>query len=238
MVSYSAQIQRLINKGWTLSEDGFNLIKEERKSISETRPVRVSRFGNRLIKVYNSEGKSPRTVRGRRKLEGHVERFPNSIFAYDKKGNPITVLRGKVISLRSLFGLELMDVATHVMVGNKILREIVRKEDRVELTSISGIAEDEMINVTIYFYKLLAKEKPLYLKFIYVYTFVSTNVKNPNRRMIEVHWETTIKYSEWNSFKEKIGASEYGRISDVTEDWVTKWDMNLYTNTLMKQRRF
>ena len=230
MVEYSAQIQRLISKGWTLSEDGFNLIKEERKSLSKTESIRVSKFGNRLITIYNEEGKSPRTIRGRRKLEGHQD-YPNAIFGFDSKGNPITILKGKVVALRAIFG-EILDEATHIYIQGQLI-PIVRVEDRVEITNLKDISEGGLVNVEVYFYRVLAKEKPLYLKFIYVYTFVSTNVKNPNRRMIEVHWETTIKYSEWNSFKEKIGASEYGRISDVTEDWVTKWEYEFiyqYTN--------
>ena len=222
MVEYSKQIQDLLSRGWRISDDGFSLIKEERRSISETRPVRVSKFGNRLITIYNEEGKSPRTVRGRRKLKGHIEGYPNSIFSFDSKGNPITILKGKVVALRAIFG-EILDEATHIYIQGQLI-PIVRVEDRVEVTNLEGISEGEMVNVEVYFYKMLAEEKPLYLEFIYVYTWVSTNKKNPIRRMLEVHWETTIKSSEWEPFKEKTGIPEYGRVSDIVEDWVGKHD--------------
>ena len=221
MVEYSKQVQDLMGKGWALSGDGFSLIKEERKSISEIKPVRVSKFGNRMMTIYDSTGKIPRTIRGRRKLKGHVDGYPNSIFAYDKKGNPITVLKGKVVALRKAFGIETMDKATHIQIMD-MMRPVTRKEDRVELTNVKGVEEDGEVDVEIYFYKLLAEEKPLYIEFTYVYTFVSTNKKNPIRRMIEVHWETTIKLSEWGLFKENTGGLEYGRLSDIVEAWVTK----------------
>jgi len=221
MVEYSKQVQDLMGKGWALSGDGFSLIKEERKSISEIKPVRVSKFGNRMMTIYDSTGKIPRTIRGRRKLKGHVDGYPNSIFAYDKNGSQITILKGKVVALRNIFGGDLLDKATHLYIKGQLV-PIVRIEDRVEITNLIGISEGEFVDVEIYFYKLLAEEKPLYIEFTYVYTFVSTNKKNPIRRMIEVHWETTIKLSEWGLFKENTGGLEYGRLSDIVEAWVTK----------------
>lgn len=222
MVEYSKEVEALFNKGWSLSDTGFSLIKETKTSLSKILTIPVSKFANQEIKafdVFNNEV----IVRGRRKLKGHIEGYPNSIFVYDKKHNPITILKGKVISLRKAFGTEMLDVATHIQIKD-IMREIKRKEDRVELTSIPNILEDGFVDVEVFYFERLKEEKELYLSFTYVYTFTSTTDKNPTKRLLETHWSVTIKYSEWEAFKEMTGTLEYGKLSEIVEGWLYSKD--------------
>ena len=119
-----------------------------RRRTSTSRDIRVSNFGNRTITVYDRQGTS-RNVKGRAKLAGHIEGYQDSIEAYNKKGEPITILPGKVVSLKKAFGEEILGKTSHIQINNQLI-PIVRVENRVEITKLKGTIPGQETPLTLY----------------------------------------------------------------------------------------